>query len=430
MWKLILKNLWSRRKNNGLLMAELVVAAVFSLLLLDVAIVALYDNYCMPHGYDTDVLLLGDIGVEGDEEEYLKDCDDDMLQERAELMMNRLRMMDEVDDVYLTRGEGYLCPQRIYNYANMFVEADTSKHGVVPYLEYVPGKRFFEISGLRSAEGSPSVETLSDCETGSVVLTRSLSERLFGDESPIGRQIGYYFRNEDTLMCRVAGVVEDVRRSQTERISYVMFLAQPASRVTPGYTQLVVRLRNGVDAVKFADRLRPSLKKETVVDGMFVKRLTAYSDIISQQKNPDLLISVLLVSVFLFNVCIGVFGTFWLQTRRRMEEIGVMRSFGASRKTVFAMLLGEGWTLATMSFVVACLIWLHLTQTVGIAGRTHTCRLSVGIESYWVSSYGWHIAVVAGIVYTIFLLVVCIGVFIPAYCASRVHPVDALRDKQ
>ncbi len=43
MLKLILKNLWSRRRNNGWLMAELILVAVLSWIIFDPVIVVTYD---------------------------------------------------------------------------------------------------------------------------------------------------------------------------------------------------------------------------------------------------------------------------------------------------------------------------------------------------------------------------------------------------
>ena len=51
MWKLILKNLWSRRKRNGWLMAELVLVSVVTFVIID-PIVVLNHYLNQPKGYD------------------------------------------------------------------------------------------------------------------------------------------------------------------------------------------------------------------------------------------------------------------------------------------------------------------------------------------------------------------------------------------
>ena len=53
MWKLILKNIWSRRKQNGWLLAELVVVTVVTWVIID-PVVVLWHDTSLPMGYDID----------------------------------------------------------------------------------------------------------------------------------------------------------------------------------------------------------------------------------------------------------------------------------------------------------------------------------------------------------------------------------------
>ena len=57
MWKLILKNLWARRRRNGWLLAELILVSIISWVILDPVIVVTHDRN-IPLGYDADRLCL------------------------------------------------------------------------------------------------------------------------------------------------------------------------------------------------------------------------------------------------------------------------------------------------------------------------------------------------------------------------------------
>ena len=61
MWKLILKNLWSRRKRNGWLMAELILVSVVTFIIID-PIVVLNHYMSQPLGYDADRLCIVELG--------------------------------------------------------------------------------------------------------------------------------------------------------------------------------------------------------------------------------------------------------------------------------------------------------------------------------------------------------------------------------
>ena len=61
MFKLILKNLWARRKRNSWLFAELVAVAIVSWVIFDPVVVGLYVRN-LPTGYDVDRLCRVSIG--------------------------------------------------------------------------------------------------------------------------------------------------------------------------------------------------------------------------------------------------------------------------------------------------------------------------------------------------------------------------------
>ena len=62
MWKLILKNLWSRRRRNGWLLAELILVAILSWYIFDPVMVVTYERH-LPLGYDADRLCMVSVGM-------------------------------------------------------------------------------------------------------------------------------------------------------------------------------------------------------------------------------------------------------------------------------------------------------------------------------------------------------------------------------
>ena len=58
---------------------------------------------------------------------------------------------------------------------------------------------------------------------------------------------------------------------------------------------------------------------------------------------------------------------------------------------------------------------------------------SIGVEeatsAYWINHFGLHFTAVTLIVYLLLLIVVSIGIWMPAHKLSRISPVDALRDE-
>ena len=67
------------------------------------------------------------------------------------------------------------------------------------------------------------------------------------------------------------------------------------------------------------------------------------------------------------NLCLGVIGTFWLQTRTRREEVGVMLSFGATRSDIVRLLMGEGTVLTVVASLTGFLLYLQYALKEGLA---------------------------------------------------------------
>ena len=74
-------------------------------------------------------------------------------------------------------------------------------------------------------------------------------------------------------------------------------------------------------------------------------------------------VNLLMGGFFLISLCLGVSGTFWMQTRNRREEVGIMKSFGARSVYIIRMLLGEGIVLSTLATLTGCLIYLQYAYT-------------------------------------------------------------------
>ena len=61
MWKLIVKNLWARRRRNGWLLAELILIGIICWVVFDPVVVLTHDRR-IPLGYDADRLCLVSLG--------------------------------------------------------------------------------------------------------------------------------------------------------------------------------------------------------------------------------------------------------------------------------------------------------------------------------------------------------------------------------
>ena len=138
-------------------------------------------------------------------------------------------------------------------------------------------------------------------------------------------------------------------------------------------------------------------------------------------------LNVGLAIFFLINLCLGVIATFWLQTKTRKQEIGVMLSYGASPGYIIRMLWAEGFILTTFSVLIGCIIFLQYALSEGLYRMDKIWTYY--LYDYWVTNFDTHFIGVSLIVYAIILVVVLIGIFITAYQISHIKPTDVLRDE-
>ena len=140
----------------------------------------------------------------------------------------------------------------------------------------------------------------------------------------------------------------------------------------------------------------------------------------------DFNLAVTTALFFLINLCLGVIGTFWMQTKRRTEESGIMRAFGATRGRIMGMFLAEGFILTTASMFITCVLYLNYVKT----GLGELCiSYSPQPDTTWVADKPLHFLIISGIVYLVILIVVSIGITIPAWNICRTKPVEALREE-
>ena len=448
---MILKNFWAHRRQNGFVFAEIVLIAVLSFYLIDHITVWAYGNYfCHADGeFEKDHLLVAQTRIAspspskgGDVKLHNTNGSSNQTPlpplggrqsgagEASSLYAFRdeVRSLPEVQSVCLTHGfigDG----QAMWNPHPLAPEADTTRTCSSYTETFVVGQCYFETLGITPLAGSPSAESLSrDIPIGSVVITRSLAVQLFGAAEAVGRRLVQVEGTDDDgteIVTRhtVYGVVEDVKPAPHERHFYVAFF--PVNALPDNTPKMLIRLKPDADATAFVAR---SGKIKT--DAYALASLNTYDG--HQAENPyfsDQTIIVTLLStlglLFALNVVLGTLGTFWLQIRKRTEDIGIMRSFGAKRSHIFRMIWGEGALLTLLACILGQLIWLQFALNIGLAdGGVRATSLH---EADWVNTFGLHFLVVCAMQYILLLAIVTLGMVVPTVIAMYKRPVEALR---
>ena len=194
---------------------------------------------------------------------------------------------------------------------------------------------------------------------------------------------------------------------------------------------MLIRLHSGEDADEFVIRQNSAERQLDLMTGEYglgyARTYTDYKEQISTYDSDNMLFSVMgtFIALLLLNVVLGTLGTFWLQIRKRTEDIGVMRSFGAKRRNVFWMLWREAALLTFVACVIGWVVWLQFAINMGLAqGFTMT---GTGKETDWVNTFWLHYLIICVIQYILLLAIVTLGMLVPTFRAMYKRPVEALR---
>lgn len=436
MWKLIFKNLWSRRKRNGWILAELIIVTIILFALVDKAAVSIYDS-ALPLGYDYDRLCV--VSLASNKKESKKfDAERDTRGAKIEDILSikdRMKSFPEVENVTIATWHyinSYGGNSRQYYSGNK--EKDSIN--VTSCIEYniFPGHNYFETYGIKTADGSPSPEELSKMSLApnDIIVTKSYANLFYPNENIVGKNVFYPDGDDLSESYRVVAVVEDVRYQSYERTNSVVFTPGNYNRIA-NKGNLIIRLKEGVDMEDFVSGIREIMNKDLKAGNIYVQSIDTYKSIIDSNEQKEGIttqrqLQISLMMFFLVNLCLGVIGTFWLQTRSRTEETGIMRSFGAKRWNIRLMLLGEGVVLATVSVVIGCLIYLQIALRDGLY-KGYDSFFTLQLMDTWITHFWEHFGIISALCYVLILITVIIGIYLPARNISNINPIDALRDE-
>ena len=445
--KKILNNLWSQRANNVWLFLELIVVCIVAWTQLDPIIVRLYYR-SLPSGIESERMVVANILST----QPYEMVDDSMTQEErdnqywkreaqfadeANDIKRQLLAIDGVEQVSLANSVmGLLARTDLFgssSFSNKLLYAWQNDTVLANDVCYSQDEHFFETYGIRAPISTS--EELSAITHGWIV-SQSLAEHFFGSaEAAINKELkAASYANIDWGQPIVA-VVNDVHVSEKDYDTWMVYHNNGATSF--GYSQnlVVLRLKPGVNPRRFAEEqnLNPW---NYASDHYTVASFTAYDDIGSSRNqfatptlSYDFNLQIATALFFLINLCLGVIGTFWMQTKRRTEESGIMRAFGATKRRVMLMFFAEGWVMATVSMFIACVLYLNYVK-LGLGELCISpCQPKAQPDPTWVADKPLHFLIISAIVYFIILCTVLIGTAIPAVKIVRTRITEALREE-
>jgi predicted permease len=272
--------------------------------------------------------------------------------------------------------------------------------------QVTPG--FFEMLGIDLLSGRRFDDRDRAGARPVVVLNATAARFHFGDTSPLGRLVSL---GPWTGNLEVIGVVGDTRyeslRNPAERMAYVPLL-QPIDRIGT----LIVSVKTDGEVRALLPAMREEVRR--YVPGGFVAGTRTLSDQVEASLVLERLVSTL-ASVFgalaLALACIGLYGLLSYAVVGRTREIGIRLAVGARRGSVIWLVVSDSLLLLGTGLALGIPIVLWLARFV-------ESRL-FGVRPDDPQAIAGALAVLAA--------AAAIAIAIPAWRASRVDPMRALR---
>ncbi|GGK14456.1 ABC transporter permease [Luteimonas terricola] len=219
-----------------------------------------------------------------------------------------------------------------------------------------------------------------------VVVTRTLAERLFPGENPLGKPI-YVWGDEPV---RIVGVVANLIRPGNaggpESSEYTLIMPVRANYDLGG--QYIIRTtpeRRQEILASAGDALRANGPKRIILEDNTKTFRELRDEYYQQQRSMVWLLGIVCIALLLITA-LGIVGlaSFWVQ--QRSKQIGIRRALGATRGQILRYFQIENFLLATIGIVVGMVLAFGINQM--LMGRYELPRLPlvylpIGAVALW-----------------------------------------------
>jgi len=246
-----------------------------------------------------------------------------------------------------------------------------------------------------------------------IVINETFAKRFFKDRNPLGMHVTTTYADQRHTF-EVVGVVRDSRqrgqlRGDVEHRFYTPITDPAAEETTATFI-----VRSSGEGGGLIETLRRTLREAE--PNMPIVRVTTVADAIDLRIVQDRLLAHLsfvfgIVAVLL--AAIGLYGVLSHGVTRRTNEIGIRKALGAQQGTLIAMILRETGALLLVGMIAGAGVSIA-------AVRLITSRL-YGLSP---NDPATMTSAVVGL-----MVVAALATWLPAYRASRVDPLVALRQE-
>ena len=298
---------------------------------------------------------------------------------------------------------------RVASIAGSAIEGDAGVFRAYPWT----GPGFFEAMSIPVLAGRGFAAADSEPGTAAIVVNQTFLERFNLGMDAVGQRIEAFSAYYQGRSPEIIGVVGDSRLTGIRSVAPPQVFT-PRLRGSGDFSSFVFYVRGTRDPAAMVAMVRPLIA--SIDPNLPVSQLQPLTQLLRNQTNGDRLIatlSAIFAGLATALAAVGLYAVLSYNVSERTRELGLRLALGASPGKLLGMVMKQiGWIAA-----VAIVIGVAVALGVGRIAEA----LLFGVSGYNFVAFGLAIAVIS--------LVALGASFLPARRASRVAPMEALREQ-
>lgn len=324
----LFKLIWNKKKQNFLLIVEMLVSfmvmfAVFTL------VVYYYNNYKRPMGF-----VYENVWVVSYQNNNLHTENKDSVLMYYQSLKKTITALPEV------RAASFVS-------SNSPFSASTSNSNVtvnnvtMMANNYGADDDFARLTQLHLIAGRWYSKLDDGIKNKPIVINVTLKEKAFGDKNAIGER--FKVNDEEVV---VVGVVQDLKTDGD------YWKPEPSHYMRNGWERrMLVAVRPDAGAA-FESKLNKVLTGIMPTANIEIEHLARKRIAKNSITLVPMIILLVVAGFLIINVALGLFGVLWYNISRRKAEIGLRRAIGASGSNILTQIVSETLVLATFSLLI------------------------------------------------------------------------------
>ena len=394
MFKHLFKLIWNKKKQNLLLILEmlvsfLVIFAVFTL------VVYYYQNYKKPMGIDYE-----NVWVVNYNNSYKTD-NTDSLNLFYETMVRTIKSLPQIKEISFSSDN--IAFTQITNTGGITLK--NKRIGNINW--YLVDDSYQKVLNMQLLEGRWFNKGDAAAKDRPVVINSDLKEKIFGKDKAVGE---YIEDKDNKTKAQVIGVVNAIKMKGDFAVTEPGLYNRTDTGSYRWLGSILLKVTPGADAA-FESQLYKILANYLKSSNVEIEHLDNKLKTANYWFVVPMIVLLIVAGFLIVNVALGLFGVLWYNISRRRGEIGLRRAIGASGKSVSSQLVSESLILATLSLIIGVFFAIQFPLL-------NVFDLPAGV---------YLTAIVFSILFIYFLVLICS--LYPGRQAAAIYPAVALHEE-